>query len=151
MYAALRQQLNNVSQRGSFVNEEYLRFDMAYDQEISDDVLLAVERQTNQWIRDGLSVTTHIMSVDEAKQMGAIAEFGEKYSADVRVVQIGDVTADLCGGTHVSNTKTIDSFALASFESKGSGIYRFSGYTAEGISGIAQECDVYLKGSPKKH
>jgi alanyl-tRNA synthetase len=149
MYAALRQQLNNVSQRGSFVNEEYLRFDMAYDQEISDDVLLAVERQTNQWIKDALSVTTHIMSVDEAKQMGAIAEFGEKYSADVRVVQIGDVTADLCGGTHVSNTKTIDSFALASFESKGSGIYRFSGYTAEGISGIAQECDVYLKEAQK--
>ena len=149
MYAALRQQLQNVSQRGSFVNDEYLRFDMAYDQEISDDVLLAIEQQTNQWIQDRIPVTTHIMSVEDAKQMGAVAEFGEKYSTDVRVVQMGEVTADLCGGTHVSNTKTIASFALASFESKGSGIYRFSGYTAEGISGIAQECDVYLSEAQK--
>ena len=149
MYAALRQILKNVSQRGSFVNQDYLRFDMAYDQEITDDVLLQIEAMTNQWIVKAIPVTTQVMSVDEAKSMGAVAEFGEKYSTDVRVVQISEVTADLCGGTHVANTSMIQSFALASFESKGSGIYRFSGYTGERIANIKEECRVYLNEAHK--
>jgi alanyl-tRNA synthetase len=149
MYAALRKILKNVSQRGSFVNQDYLRFDMAYDEEITDAVLIQIEQMTNEWIRQAIPVSTKVMSVDEAKSMGAVAEFGEKYSTDVRVVQMGDVTADLCGGTHVANTNMIQSFALASFESKGSGIYRFSGYTGERISKIKEECSVYLNEANK--
>jgi len=144
MYAALRQQCREgVAQRGSFVNKDYLRFDMAYDEELTDALLLQVEAQTNAWIQEGHPVSTAIMSVDEAKRQGAIAEFGEKYSSNVRVVQIAQVTNDLCGGTHVKSTSEIQRFALSSFESKGSGIYRFSGYTANAVDEIAKSLQVY--------
>ena len=150
MYAALRQQCKGgVSQRGSFVNKDYLRFDMAYDEELTDALLLSVEAQTNAWIQQANAVHTDLMSVDEARQLGAIAEFGEKYSSSVRVVSIDTVTKDLCGGTHVKNTSEIQRFALASFESKGSGIYRFSGYTASAIDALHQTLQVFLDEAQK--
>jgi Alanyl-tRNA synthetase len=150
MYAALRAKCNEgVAQRGSFVSKDYLRFDMAYDEELTDELLLEVEAQTNQWIQQATAVSTSVMSVDQAKQQGAIAEFGEKYSADVRVVDIHNVTKDLCGGTHVKNTSEIQRFALASFESKGSGIYRFSGYTAEAISELSKSVQVFVQEAQK--
>jgi len=150
MYAALRRKLSGqVAQRGSFVNHEYLRFDMAYDEDITDDVLLEIETMTNQWIKERHIVTTEEVTLDEAKARGAIAEFGEKYSSNVRVVTMGDVTVDLCGGTHVMNTYDIDSFALAGFESKGAGIYRFTGYTGEGIESMRSVVDVFTHDAQK--
>ena len=150
MYAALRQKLQGqVAQRGSFVNHEYLRFDMAYDEEITDEVLLEIETMTNQWIKERHVVTTEELTLEEAKARGAIAEFGEKYSSAVRVVSMGDVTVDLCGGTHVMNTYDIDSFALAGFESKGAGIYRFTGYTGEGIESIRSVVEVFANEAQK--
>ena len=143
MYAALRHMFAHVSQRGSFVNQNYLRFDMAYDAAIHDAALLEVEAMTNQWIAQSLPVTTDILTVEEAKQRGAIAEFGEKYSSKVRVVSIGDVTVDLCGGTHVTTTSQLGSFTLMGFESKGSGIYRFSGYTGPHHALLEDERQVY--------
>jgi len=150
MYAALRQQCREgVAQRGSFVNKDYLRFDMAYDEELTDALLLQVEAQTNAWIQQAHPVSTSIMSVDEAKRQGAIAEFGEKYSTNVRVVRIDHVTNDLCGGTHVKTTSEIQRFALSSFESKGSGIYRFSGYTASAIDEMSKSLQVYVQEAQK--
>ena len=150
MYAALRATCKEgVAQRGSFVSKDYLRFDMAYDEELTDAILLEVEAQTNAWIQQANSVSTAIMSVDQAKQQGAIAEFGEKYSTAVRVVQINNVTNDLCGGTHVKNTSEIQRFALSGFESKGSGIYRFSGYTGEAISELSRSLQVFVQEAQK--
>lgn len=150
MYAALRQTLpGQVAQRGSFVNQDYLRFDMAFAEEITDEVLLAIETQTNQWIKQRHIVTTDEVSLEEAKARGAVAEFGEKYSSNVRVVTMGEVTVDLCGGTHVMNTFDIDSFALAGFESKGSGIYRFTGYTGEGIESMQDVVQVFTQEAKK--
>ena len=142
VYHQLRELVgDHVSQQGSYVSKDHMRFDFSSDQLLSDETLLAIEKNTNQNIQEAHPVKTTITSLEEAKSRGATAEFGEKYTGDVRMVDMG-VTLDLCGGTHVANTKNIGGYALVSIESKGSGIYRIMGLVKDALS----RYEHYIKG-----
>lgn len=114
---------NEVSQAGSFVNNETLRFDFKFTGKISDDDVIKTEEKVNNMINEGYNNETVETSIEEAKKMGAMALFDEKYADIVRVVKFGP-SIELCGGTHVKNTKDINSFAIKMIESKGLNIYR---------------------------
>ena len=139
LFAALREIVGtHVSQQGSQVTSESLRFDFNNFQNLDDETLLKVEAKVNEKIKEAIKVGIGEFTVEEAKAQGAIAEFGEKYGAFVRVINM-DYTVDLCGGTHVSNTGDIGKFALASIESKGSGIYRIVGHASTAIENIRNQ------------
>jgi len=133
MFYALRQILGeHVSQQGSFVNEEGLRFDFNHYEPINDALILKVEKMVKEMIKDHHEAKTVIVSVDEARAKGAIAEFGEKYEDKVRMIDL-KYTLDLCGGTHVKNISDIKDFAIKSLSSIGSGIYRIEGITNKAV------------------
>jgi alanyl-tRNA synthetase len=139
LFAALREVVgSHVSQQGSHVSSEALRFDFNNYDNLDDETLLEVERIVNKKIQKAGKVDISERSIEEAKEMGAIAEFGEKYADKVRVIDMG-YTIDLCGGTHVSNLGDIKRFAIASIESKGSGIYRIVGHANESVDHIKNQ------------
>ena len=126
---ALRQVVDkNIRQAGSYVDEFKLRFDFTCPTKISDDEIIKTEEMVNNIIKKGIITSTEVMPLDKAKQIGALALFGEKYSDTVRVVKI-DKSIELCGGTHIANTKDIKKFAIYNFESKGSNTYRIEAVT----------------------
>ncbi len=132
---ALRQIVDkDVKQAGSYVDENKLRFDFTCPSKISDDELVKVEELVNNIIKKQAITSTEVMPLDKAKKLGAIALFGEKYQDFVRVVKI-DKSIELCGGTHVANTKDIGAFAIFNFESKGSNTYRIEAVTGKKIEG----------------
>ena len=132
----------HITQQGSFVSEDHMRFDFSSDAPLSDELLLRIEDATNQDIQAAHPVTTIVTDLKTAKARGATAEFGEKYTGDVRMVDM-EVTLDLCGGTHVKNTEAIQGYALISMESKGSGIYRIMGL----VNDASSRQSLYLKGT----
>lgn len=139
LFAALREVVgSHVSQQGSNVSSEMLRFDFNNFDNLTDETLLEVEKIVNDTINRNIEVDISECTIDEAKKRGAIAEFGEKYGDKVRVVNM-NYTVDLCGGTHVSNTGSIKQFAIASIESKGSGVYRITGHANNSISNIKNQ------------
>jgi len=139
LFAALREVVGaHVSQQGSNVSSEALRFDFNNFDNLTDEQLLKIEQIVNDKIKENIQVDISEKTIDEAKALGAIAEFGEKYSDKVRVINM-DYTVDLCGGTHVQNTGVISNFAIASIESKGSGIYRISGHANESVNNIKDQ------------
>lgn len=139
LFAALREVVGtHVSQQGSNVSSASLRFDFNNYDSLDDETLLKIEQIVNDKINENIEVTVTEQTIDEAKAQGAIAEFGEKYGDKVRVVNM-KYTVDLCGGTHVSNTGSINKFAIASIESKGSGIYRISGHANKSIKNIKNQ------------
>ena len=115
---------NHIAQAGSYVCKDYARFDFSHYEKVSDEQLAEVERLVNEYIAEQLPVVTEVLSIDEAKKTGAIALFDEKYGDKVRVVSMGDVSKEFCGGTHVANTADLGSFKINSEESIGSGIRR---------------------------
>jgi alanyl-tRNA synthetase len=116
---------DSVSQAGSLVLPDKLRFDFFYNKKLNDETLNAIERDINIVIQKDLPVKTEVMSIDEAKKAGAIAMFDEKYGAKVRVVTIGDNwSKELCGGTHISQIGKIGRFTFVKESSIGSGIRR---------------------------
>jgi alanyl-tRNA synthetase len=124
-HAAIRQLLGKqVTQAGSQVGPDAMRFDFTFERQLSANELAQVESLMNEWIRLNLPVTTKEMSLDEAKKTGAIAMFGEKYGDIVRVVSMGDVSLEFCGGTHVSTTGEIGPVKLISEGSIASGVRR---------------------------
>jgi len=124
LFKALRDVLgNHVSQQGSQVSYDGLRFDFNHYEVISDETILKIEKIVNEMIKDSYKSSTRVLSVDEAKKLGAIAEFGEKYGDKVRTIDL-KYTLDLCGGTHVKDIKDIERFAVKSVSSIGSGTYR---------------------------
>ncbi len=139
LFAALREIVgSHVSQQGSQVTSESLRFDFNNYDNLDDETLLLIEKKVNEKIKENIKIDISEKTIDEAKALGAIAEFGEKYGAKVRVINMG-YTVDLCGGTHVSNTGVIEKFALASIESKGSGIYRIVGHANKAVENIRKQ------------
>ena len=120
---------DHVAQAGSYVCKDYARFDFTHYEKVSNEQLDEVERLVNEYINAHLIVNTEIMSIEDAKNSGAIALFDEKYGDNVRVVSMGDVSKELCGGTHVHNTGELGSFKILSEESIGSGIRRIETVT----------------------
>ncbi|WP_294646720.1 alanine--tRNA ligase [uncultured Rothia sp.] len=123
IHAALHQVLGNeATQRGSYNKEGYLRFDFAWSEGLSESAKREVEEVANLAIRDNHEVITRVMPLAEAKALGAMSLFGEKYGDVVRVVEIGgDFSRELCGGTHVGTSAEIGSLSLLTESSVGSG------------------------------
>lgn len=129
---------NTIKQAGSYVDGDRLRFDFTYSGKMTDDKLLEVEEFANNMIGENLIVSTEVMPLDKAKEMGAMALFSEKYKDMVRVVKIGK-SIELCGGTHTSNTNLIGRLAIYNCESKGSNIYRIEAVTGDKIEVTLKE------------
>ncbi|UQY43401.1 alanine--tRNA ligase [Mixta hanseatica] len=132
LHAALRQVLGtHVAQKGSLVNDKYLRFDFSHAEAMKPQEIRQVEDIVNAQIRRNLPVETHIMDLEEAKAKGAMALFGEKYDARVRVLSMGDFSTELCGGTHASRTGDIGLFRITSESGTAAGIRRIEAITGE--------------------
>ena len=113
LHAALREVLGaQVMQKGSLVEAERLRFDFSHISPLNVEQLKLVEDRVNQQIRSNLPIVTEMMSIEEAKNAGALAMFGEKYGDKVRVLTMGSFSKELCGGTHVSRTGDIGLFKI---------------------------------------
>lgn len=132
LQAALRKILGeHVRQTGSLVDSEHLRFDFTHMKKMEEREIARVEELVNESIKRGISVKKEVKDIDAAKREGATALFGEKYDKVVRVVSIGDISKELCGGTHLDNTKDIGIFRITSESSIASGVRRIEALTGE--------------------
>lgn len=132
LHAALHNIIgDHATQAGSLNEEEFLRFDFTHFETVTADELRRIEEEVNQQIWKALAITTTETDVETAKSMGAMALFGEKYGKTVRVVQIGDYSVELCGGTHLSNTSEIGLFKILKEEGIGSGTRRILAVTGQ--------------------
>ena len=163
LHAALKRTLGpHVSQKGSMVGPDRLRFDFSHPKAVSHDELMQIERNVNTIIRQNSDVSTRLMPTDQAIKAGAEALFGEKYGDEVRVLTMGDDTDDvkpysveLCGGTHVRRLGDIGLFTILSESAVASGVRRIEALTSEGarlyLAGqaeLAREAAGTLKTSP---
>jgi len=125
LHSALRVTLgDHIAQAGSSVDKDRLRFDFSHPKAMSTQEIKKVEDFVNNVVASGIDTSTNIMSVDEAKQSGAMALFGEKYGDEVRVVTLGDASIELCGGTHVKNVSAIGSFFISKESGVSAGVRR---------------------------
>jgi len=130
LHEALKRVLgSHVKQAGSLVSPNRLRFDFSHFKPLSSDEIENIEQLVNEQIMRAMSVSTDIMNLEDAKKSGVIALFDEKYSHTVRVVKMGDFSAELCGGTHIKNTGQIGPFKIKSETGISSGVRRIEGST----------------------
>ncbi len=158
----LHRALNDVlgkhaTQKGSFVDDKYLRFDFSHFENLTKDEIEKIEDKVNEYILAHADVGTSLLPVAEAKKIGAMAIFGEKYGDEVRVVTMGDISKEFCGGTHVKNTSCIGSFKVLSESSVGAGLRRIEACTgfetikrARDLENVFQNLSVQLKVPPKE-
>ncbi len=134
LQAALRQHLgSHVEQAGQLVSAKSMRFDFSHFSALTAEELSEVEKQINDVILADLPVTSTEMGLEEAKAMGAMALFGEKYADRVRVVKAGDFSLELCGGTHVDSTGKLGLFKIISESSVAGGVRRIEAVTGTGV------------------
>ena len=134
----------HVRQQGSFVGDEYLRFDFNHYQNLTEEEILSVEDMVNGQIREGFPVAIYELPFKEAQKMNVQAVFGEKYDEIVRVVDTV-FSKELCGGCHVANTADIGGFAIYNIESKGSGIFRIEAATGDAVKTAVDSAAAHLK------
>ena len=133
LHAALRQVLgDHVTQKGSLVKPDSLRFDFAHFEAVTADELQQVEQLVNQQIRANNAVVTRLMNYDQAVEVGAMALFGEKYGDEVRVLSIGDFSTELCGGTHAQRAGDIGLFKIVMEAGTAAGVRRIEALTGAG-------------------
>jgi alanyl-tRNA synthetase len=135
LHAALRRVLGtHVAQKGSLVTAGRLRFDFAHNSQVSADEIAAIETLVNEQVRANTAITTRLMDLESAKASGAMALFGEKYEADVRVLSMGEdnFSVELCGGTHATRTGDIGLFRIVSEGSVSAGVRRIEAVTGAG-------------------
>ncbi len=121
---------DHIKQAGSQVDSKRLRFDFTHPQAVSKKELKAVEQLVNKKIEEALNVEANLMTKDQAVSKGALALFGEKYGDEVRVLEMGNFSTELCGGTHVSNTNEIELFTIISEGSLSTGVRRIEALTS---------------------
>ena len=131
----------HVQQRGSLVDDEKIRFDFSHHQSLTGSEIREIETIVNEKIDENIDVQTSIMKHDEAIESGAMALFGEKYGDDVRVLDVGDFSKELCGGTHVENTNEIGIFKVVSESSISSGTRRIEAITGDKALKWAKETE----------
>ncbi|HFU4368836.1 TPA: alanine--tRNA ligase [Streptococcus suis] len=130
LHAALHNIIGeHATQAGSLNEQDFLRFDFTHFEAVTAEELRRIEEEVNEQIWNAIPVVTVETDIDTAKEMGAMALFGEKYGKEVRVVTIGDYSIELCGGTHVSNTSEIGIFKIIKEEGIGSGTRRIIAVT----------------------
>ncbi len=132
LHAALRQVLgDHVAQKGSLVNDKYLRFDFSHFEAMKPHEIRQVEDIVNAQVRRNLPVETEVMELEAAKSKGAMALFGEKYDQQVRVLTMGDFSVELCGGTHAARTGDIGLFRIQAESGTAAGVRRIEAVTGK--------------------
>ncbi|MCR5837830.1 MAG: alanine--tRNA ligase [Lachnospiraceae bacterium] len=134
LQAALKQVLgDHVEQQGSYQDSDRTRFDFSHSESMTAEQIREVEKIVNEKIAESIPVDTKVMGIEEAKNSGAMALFGEKYGESVRVVSMGDFSKELCGGTHVKNTSDIVSFKILSESGVAAGVRRIEALTGANV------------------
>ncbi len=140
LHAALRKVLgDHVTQKGSLCDAEKLRFDFSHFEAVTAEELHTVERMVNEEIRANHKRNTELMNIEQAKEKGAMALFGEKYDEEVRVVTLGGFSTELCGGVHINQTGDIGLFKIGSESGIAAGVRRIEAYTGDGALGFIDE------------
>ena len=140
LQAALREVLGtHVQQAGQMVDKDRMRFDFTHFSALAEEELQKVERLVNSYILNAMDVLVDEMPIEEAKKLGAMALFGEKYGEVVRVVRCGDVSFEFCGGTHVTNTSRIGLFHVVSESSVAAGVRRIEAVTGAKVMELLEE------------
>jgi len=143
LQAVLRSQLGaHVRQLGSLVNEDKLRFDFSHPKALTTDEIKSAEKTVNEFVHSKIRVCPEEKSLEEARKEGALAFFGDKYGERVRLLRIGDISLEFCGGTHCSNTADIQAFMITKETSVGAGVRRIEAITGkEAISNYKKQLE----------